>query len=262
MSRRADSSRLYLDRLDARTALRHLDTAAHEAELVGQRAGDIARRELQHGWEQVERRMEDSTLAGSGPGGSPFAFTEWDGWKRAAGNAVRSAQREASLAREQLKHLPEARQLVQNPQLLSRLTTSSAQTLVGDSSSSTANLERGVQLHGSFSRRYLGYAAKDGREALRQAEMAGRYAFEVGARKLLASGESEQRRVFKSRSPADPLTALADQQEHERHVAQGVLAAAGLAADVGLGYALERAVHRRTRRTSATAAQSGGSGRH
>lgn len=71
-----------------------------------------------------------------------------------------------------------------------------------------------------------------------------------------------QHQVFKSRSPDDPLKALADEQEHERHLSQGVLAAAGLAADVGLGYALETAVRRRERRSSAAAAaQRGGSSR-
>ena len=76
MSRRDESSRRYLNRLDAQTALRHLDTAAHEVGRAGERAGDLARRELKHGWNTVDRQMEDSTLAGSGPGGSPFAFTE------------------------------------------------------------------------------------------------------------------------------------------------------------------------------------------
>lgn len=105
---------------------------------------------------------------------------------------ARSAQREASLVRAQLQHLSEVRRLLPVLRSRSELTTSSAQTLTGNPSSSTANLERGVRLHGTFSKRYLGYAAKDGREALRQAEMAGRYAFEVGARRLLASGEPEQ----------------------------------------------------------------------
>ncbi|KPV74882.1 uncharacterized protein RHOBADRAFT_53812 [Rhodotorula graminis WP1] len=231
-------SRRYLDRLDARTALRHVNNAVRETGLAGRRAGDIARRELEHGWQAVDRKMDDSTLLGSGAGGSPFAFTEWDGLKWAAGNAARSAQREASLVRAQLRHLP--------------------QLVSGAPSSSTANLERGVQLHGSFARRYLGYAAKDGYEALRQAEMAGRYAFEVGARRLLASGQPEKRQVFKSRSPADPLTNLADQQERERHVSQGLLASAGVAADVGLGYALEKAVRRREGRSRAAAARGGG----
>ncbi|GAA5941236.1 hypothetical protein JCM3775_006656 [Rhodotorula graminis] len=237
-SRLDDSSRRYLDRLDARTALRHVNNAVRETGLAGRRAGDIARRELEHGWQAVDRKMDDSTLLGSGAGGSPFAFTEWDGLKWAAGNAARSAQREASLVRAQLRHLP--------------------QLVSGAPSSSTANLERGVQLHGSFARRYLGYAAKDGHEALRQAEMAGRYAFEVGARRLLASGQPEKRQVFKSRSPADPLTNLADQQERERHVSQGLLASAGVAADVGLGYALEKAVRRREGRSRAAAARGGG----
>lgn len=76
MQRRDESSRRYLDRLDAQTALRHLDTAVHEAGRAGERAGDIARRELKHGWNTVDRKLENSTLAGSGPGGSPFAFTE------------------------------------------------------------------------------------------------------------------------------------------------------------------------------------------
>lgn len=67
--------------------------------------------------------------------------------------------------------------------------------------------------------------------------------------------------MLKSRSPADPLKDLADQQEHERHLSQGVLAAAGLAADVGFGYAIEKAVQRRERRRSAAAVQRGGPGR-
>lgn len=77
MSRRDDkSSRHYLDRLDAETALRHVTTAVRESVLASQHAGDIARRELQHGWDTVDHKVEDSTLLGSGAGGSPFAFTE------------------------------------------------------------------------------------------------------------------------------------------------------------------------------------------
>lgn len=76
MAGRDETGRRYLDRLDAQTALQHLQTAAHATELAGLRASDIARRELKHGWDTLDRKMEDSTLVGSGQQGSPFAFTE------------------------------------------------------------------------------------------------------------------------------------------------------------------------------------------
>ncbi|BGP48455.1 hypothetical protein JCM10450v2_004331 [Rhodotorula kratochvilovae] len=173
MSRRDDTGRAYLNRLDAQTALHNLETAAQEAGQAGRRAGDIARRELQHDWQRFDQTMEDSTTLGSGPHGSPFEFTQWDGLKWAAQNAVKAGAHDAQVARSHLQHLPEA---LGNPY----------------PSSSTSNLEKGVRMHGQFAERYLGYAAKDAREALRQAGMTGRYAFEVGRRRLAEGGEPEK----------------------------------------------------------------------
>ncbi|GAA6054251.1 hypothetical protein JCM3770_005144 [Rhodotorula araucariae] len=252
MSSRDDVGRDYLTRLDAQTALHHLETAAHEAAQAGRRAADIARRELQHDLERFGEVVEDSPALISGLNGSQFGSTRWDGLKSVAQNALAEGARDVQAVRARLQHLPE---VLGNPY----------------PSSSTSNLEKGVRLHGQFAERYLGYAAKDAGEALRQAGMAGRYAFEVARRRLLDGGEPEKARctapvscwppwitnspplvmqpqIFKLGTPSDPLKALADQQDRKHSLAEGLMTAAGIAGDIGLGYTYEKWEENRRRR--------------
>lgn len=206
---------------------------------------------------------------------------------------VRSAQHEASLARAHLEHLSAVRELNHLPPSCSRTdvdqahrpspatpsrrppTSSAASSCMASSRAATLAMQpkmgarrsgRPIWPAGTRSRSAQGSSSRAAsrrrcvhspcRLSLLVLVPTG---FTLALTTLLVCS---QHQVFKARSPADPLKTLADEQEHERHLSQGVLAAAGLAADVGLGYALETAVRRRERRSSAAAAaQRGGSSR-
>ncbi|GAA5985466.1 hypothetical protein JCM11641_007077 [Rhodosporidiobolus odoratus] len=208
---------VYLDSLDASTARHELSEAGKQIGLAARQGRDIARRDLRDAWDGLDRRIEASSVLGRGPNGGLMDVT----------------------------------QLAPSPQY---------------ASSSTANLRKGISVHGNFSRKYLHYAEQDAENALHQAGMAAGEAVEVGRRGLtdwLREGKPyldspTPPTVLKptslsssSASPADPLKDYLAHRDRSRGIAEGLMDAAGMALDVGIGMGVGELAERRKREMEA-----------
>ncbi|BGP16526.1 hypothetical protein JCM10213_001136 [Rhodosporidiobolus nylandii] len=237
---------VYLNHLDALTAQHHLSETANQLRLAALQGRDIAKRELEEGWHRFDRRMEDSTLLGSGPDGSAAEFTQWDGYKKAAEDAVHAGEHGVAVLKSQLT---------------SSLPLSPPSRYA---SASTPALEKGISLHSSMAGRYAGYAAQDAEHALRQLGMAAGEVVEVGRRRLVSelAGEGKPHLSVpfipsvlepssSPSSPENPLAAYFAHRDRARSIGEGLMNAAGVALDVGLGVGLGELAERKRRQRGA-----------
>ncbi|GAA5916109.1 hypothetical protein JCM6882_003938 [Rhodosporidiobolus microsporus] len=225
---------------------------AEDRMLLAARMGrDYAKKEAQEGWRRFDRAMEDSEWLGNGPAGGPFEFTQWDGIKKATSDAVHEGEHHVAVLKSQL---------AASPALSTPLSPWYA-------SSSTANLQKGVGLHGRMARQYLTYMERDAENALDQVGMAAREQAEVVRRKLVKglAGEGKQSSsacpsaVTAISSPPSPFhpttrrplfTPVNDvlSADNSHRIADGLLNAAGVAVDVGLGMAAGEWAEKRERK--------------
>ncbi|GAA5828741.1 hypothetical protein JCM11251_005857 [Rhodosporidiobolus azoricus] len=217
--------------------------------LLAARMGQVyAKREVEGAWKKFDRRMEDSEWLGNGREGSPFEFTrqQWDGLKKATTDAVHEGEHRVAVLKSQL---------AASPALSTALSPYYAH-------STTSALNKGVSVHGQMAKQYLGYAARDAQNAMDQVQMAVGEEAEVvrrGIVRRLQEGQGESSSTPSIASASSPFHPIPRRPHfaspngfpsaHNPHLlADGLLNAAGVAVDVGMGVAAGEWVERRARR--------------